>query len=85
MAQGEPLIDTIPSPAVRREFAGSLQSQRGIATTLGLDQGGLPSSSDTSASLCGVAKPHGVGETQDAARIALRLPAFCGLPTREAA
>ena len=28
---------------------------------------------------------HGVGETQDAARIALRLPAFCGLPTREEA
>jgi len=26
-----------------------------------------------------------VGETQDAARIALRLPALCGLPTREEA
>ena len=32
-----------------------------------------------------MAKHHGVGETQDAARIALRLPAFCGLPTREEA
>jgi hypothetical protein len=36
-------------------------------------------------SLFGVAKQHGVGETQDAARIALRLPALCGLPTREEA
>ena len=32
-----------------------------------------------------MAKHHGVGETQDAARIALRLPAFCGVPTREEA
>src|SRR5712691_9181987 len=32
-----------------------------------------------------MAKQHGGGETQDAARIALRLPAFCGVPTREAA
>ena len=36
-------------------------------------------------SLFGVAKGHGVGETQDAARIALRLPALCGVPTREEA
>ena len=28
---------------------------------------------------------HGVGQTQDAARIALRLPALCGAPTREEA
>jgi hypothetical protein len=32
-----------------------------------------------------VATHHGGGETQDAARLALRLPAFCGLPTREEA
>jgi hypothetical protein len=32
-----------------------------------------------------VAKHHGVGQTQDAARIALRLPALCGPPTREEA
>ena len=36
-------------------------------------------------SLFGVAKRHGVGQTQDAARIALRLPALCGAPTREEA
>ena len=45
----------------------------------------LPISSDAIESLFGVAKRHGVGQTQDAARIALRLPAFCGPPTREEA
>jgi hypothetical protein len=85
VAQCAPLIDTIPSQAVRHEFAGSLQDQLETATTLGLDQVGRPISSDASASLFGVATHHGVGEPQDAARIALRLPAFCGLPTREEA
>ncbi len=85
LAQCAPLIDTIPSQAVRREFAGSLQYQLETAKTLGLDHVGLPSSSDAIASLFGVAKQHGVGETQDAARIALRLPACCGFPTREEA
>ena len=85
LAQCTPLIDTIPSQAVRREFAGYLQYQLETAQTLGLDQVGLPISSDAIESLFGVAKQHGVGETQDAARIALRLPAFCGLPTREEA
>ncbi len=45
----------------------------------------MPISSDAIESLFGVAKCHGVGQTQDAARIALRLPAFCGAPTREEA
>jgi hypothetical protein len=85
LAECAPLIDTIPSQTVRREFAGYLQYQLETATTLGLDQVGLPISSDAIESLFGVAKHHGVGETQDAARIALRLPAFCGLPTREEA
>jgi len=35
--------------------------------------------------LVGVGKRHGVGEVHDATRIALRLPAFCGAPTREEA
>ena len=82
LAQCAPLIDTIPSQAVRREFAGYLQYQLETAKTLGLDHVGLPISSDAIESLFGVAMHHGVGETQDAARIALRLPAFCGLPTR---
>src|SRR5262249_13616299 len=85
LAQCAPLIDTIPSQAVRREFAGYLQYQLETAKTLGLDHVGLPISSDAIESLFGVAKQHGVGETQDAARIALRLPALCGVPTREEA
>jgi hypothetical protein len=85
LAQCAPLIDTIPSQAVRRAFAGYLQYQLETAKTLGLDHVGLPISSDAIESLFGVAKQHGIGETHDAARMALRLPAFCGLPTREEA
>lgn len=83
--QCEPLIDTMPSSALRQEFRAYLDFELETATTLGLDEVGLPISSDTIESLFGVAKHHGVGETQDAARIALRLPALCGLPTREEA
>jgi hypothetical protein len=84
-AQCEPLIATMPSSALRQEFRAYLDFELETATTLGLEHVGLPISSDTIESLFGVAKQHGVGETQDAARIALRLPAFCGLPTREEA
>lgn len=84
-AQCEPLIDTMPSSALRQEFRAYLDFELQTATTLGLDHVGLPISSDTIESLFGVAKHHGVGETQDAARIALRLPALCGLPTRHEA
>jgi hypothetical protein len=84
-AQCEPLIDTMPSSALRQEFRAYLDYELETAQTLGLDHIGLPISSDAIESLFGVAKQHGVGETQDAARIALRLPAFCGLPTREEA
>ena len=85
LAQCAPLIDAIASSTVRREFAGYLQYQLQTATTLGLDNVGLPISSDPIASLFGLAKPHGVGEIKDAHRIALRLPALCGTPTREEA
>src|SRR5882672_7196761 len=61
LAQCAPLIDTIPSQAVRREFAGYLQYQLETAKTLGLDQVGLPISSDAIESLFGVAKHHGGG------------------------
>src|SRR6266700_7381741 len=84
-AQCEPLIATMSSCALRQEFRAYLDFELETATTLGLDHVGLPISSDAIASLFGVAKRHGVGETQDAARIALRLPAFCGVPTREEA
>ena len=85
LAQCEPLIDTMPSSALRQEFRAYLDFELETATTLGLDHIGLPISSDAIESLFGVAKHHGVGETQDAARIALRLPALCGVPTREEA
>ncbi len=81
-AQCEPLIGPMPSSALRREFRAYLDFELATAKALGLDHIGLPISSDAIASLFGVAKRHGVGETQDAARIALRLPAFCGVPTR---
>src|SRR6266852_4001224 len=80
-----PLIATMPSSALRQEFRASLDFELETATTLGLDHIGLPISSESIASLFGVAKQHGVGQTQDAARIALRLPALCGAPTREEA
>src|SRR3989454_12572315 len=75
----------MPSRALRLEFNAYLAFELETATTLGLDHIGLPISSDTIESLFGVAKHHGVGQTQDAVRIALRLPALCGTPTREEA
>jgi hypothetical protein len=84
-AQCEPLITTMPSSAVRQALRAYLDFELETATTLGLDHLGLPISSDAIESLFGVAKCHGVGETQDAARIALRLPALCGVPTWEEA
>jgi hypothetical protein len=84
-AQCEPLIDTMPSAALRQECRAYLDFELTTATPLGLDHIGLPISSDAIASLFGVAKQHGVGQTQEAARMALRLPALCGVPTREEA
>jgi hypothetical protein len=85
LAQCQPLIAAMPSARVRQEFAAYLAYELATATTLGLDRVGLPISSDAIESLFGVAKRHGVGQTLDAARIALRLPALCGAPTREEA
>ena len=75
----------MPSAPLRLEFEAYLEYQRATAKTLGLDHVGVPISSDAIEALFGVAKRHGVGQTQDAARIALRLPALCGAPTREEA
>ena len=85
LAQCQPLICAIPTALVRQEFETYLTYQLATAKTVGLDQVGLPMSSDAIESLFGVAKRHGVGQTQDAAHIALRLPALCGAPTREEA
>jgi len=80
-----PLIDTMPSSALRQAFRASLDFALETATTRGLDHIGVPISSAAMASLFGVAKRHGVGETPEANRLALRLPALCGVPTREEA
>jgi hypothetical protein len=85
LAQCQPLIGEMPSAPLRQAFEAYLAYPLATAQSLGLDQVGLPISSDAIASLFGVAKRHGVGQTQDAARIALRLPALCGVPTREEA
>jgi len=85
LTQCQPLIAEMPSAPLRQELVAYLEYELTTAKTLGLDQVGLPISSDAIESLFGVAKRHGVGQTQDAARIALRLPALCGMPTREEA
>src|SRR3989442_14874207 len=84
LAQCAPLIDAMPAAAVRREFRASLAFELESATTLGLDHIGVPISSESIASLCGVAKQHRVGQTQAAAPRPLHLPAFGGAPPREA-
>ena len=75
----------MPSSALRQAFRAYLDFELETATTLGLAHVGLPIRSDAIESLFGVAKLRGVGETQEANRMALRLPAFCGVPTREEA
>ena len=85
LAQCQALIAEMPSARVRQGFEAYLTYQLATAKTLGLDQVGLPISSDAIESLFGVAKRHGMGQTPDAARIALRLPALCGPVTPEEA
>jgi hypothetical protein len=81
----EPLVDTMASVRVRQEFSRYLHHQLETAKQLGLDDGGLPISSDPIESLFGLTKQHGVGPVKDANRMALRIPALCGLPTQEEA
>ncbi len=73
------LIEAIPSTSpVRIGFMNWLQEQLNVAQTLGLAQAGLPISSDPIESLFGLAKRQGIGETRDANRLAIHLPALCG-------
>jgi hypothetical protein len=80
-----PLWDTMASVRVRQEFSRYLHHQLETAKRLGLDDAGLPISSDPIESLFGLTKQHGVGPVKDANRMALRIPALCGLPTPEEA
>jgi hypothetical protein len=81
----EPLLDTMASVRVRQEFARYLHHQLETAKQLGLDAVGLPISSDPIESLFGLTKQHGVDPLKDANRMALRIPALCGVPTLEEA
>jgi hypothetical protein len=81
----EPLLDTMASVRVRQEFARYLHHQLETAKQLGLDEVGLPISSAPIESLFGLSKQHGTGPVKDANRMALRIPALCGLPTQEEA
>ena len=65
----------MPTATVRQEFRAYLEVQLETAKSLGLDDGGLPISSDAIESLFGVAKRHGVGQTQDVRH----RPALAGL------
>ena len=85
LTQCEPLLDTMASVRVRQEFTRSLHHQLETATSLGLDKVGLPISSDPIESLFGLTKQHGAGPIKDANRMALRIPALCGVPTLEEA
>lgn len=73
------MVETIPPrSAVRKGFENWMDKQMTVAKDLGLDQTGMPISSDTIESLFGVSKQHGCGQIKDANRIALRIPAMCG-------
>jgi len=85
LTECDPLLDTMASVRVRQEFSRSLHHQLETAKRLGLDDAGLPISSDPIESLFGLTKQHGVGPVKDANRMALRIPALCGLPTPEEA
>lgn len=75
-------IAPIPAQSpVRIGFIQWAEEHLQVAAQLGLADTGLPISSDTIESLFGVAKRQGTGEVKDANRIALRIPALCGVVT----
>lgn len=80
----QPLLHTMPAESpVRRGFQEWADQQLHVCRTLGLEQIGLPVTTDSIESLFGIAKQHGVGAIKDANRIALRLPALTGELTAE--
>lgn len=72
-----------PRSAVRTGFTNWMEQQIMVAESLGLENTGMPISSDNIESLFGVSKQHGCAEVKDANRIALRIPAMCGVLTRK--
>ncbi len=81
----EPFIKSIPTEPLRREFSAYLNRQLDTARGCGLGEIGMPISTDPIESVYGLGKSHGTGQNKDAGRIALRIPALCGIPTREEA
>jgi hypothetical protein len=79
----EELISKIPSMDVRNGIGSYFHTQLEVAKKLGLENIGIPICSDQIESLFGIAKQHGTGEIKDADRIALRIPALSGVPTKE--
>ncbi len=78
------IIENIPaSSKVRQKFEDWAMNQLSVAQALNLKYNGIPVSSDCIESLFGVTKEHGTGEINDAYRMALRVPVFCGEVTRE--
>ena len=59
-------------------FITWMEKQLIVAQSLGVSSIGMPICSDILESLYGVGKTHGTGKVKDANRIALRLPAYCG-------
>jgi hypothetical protein len=78
-----PIVATIPNLFIHLRFMSWLDKHLTTAQSLGLNEVGLPISSDSIESLFGIAKHHGTGELKDANRIALRIPALCGELTRQ--
>ena len=78
----EKLLEAIPQDStVKAGYVGWAKKHLAIAEKLGLDSIGLPISSDILESLFGTLKQHGTGAVKDAYRMALRIPAMCGVLT----
>ena len=85
-AQCQKLIEVIPPlSSIRIGFNEWAIQQLAIAQAIGMNNVGLPISTDQLESLFGTAKHHGTGEIKDANRIAMRLPALCGTFTMDEA
>ncbi len=84
-APGAPRRATLPSGAVRRACTSALPSPLQTATARGRDPGGRPLRAAPIAARFGFATQPGLGERKEAGRRALRLPALCGVPTRQEA
>ena len=85
-AQCQDLIEAIPpSSSIRIGFNAWAIQTLGISNALGMNNVGLPISTDQLESLYGTSKRHGTGEIKDANRIATRLSALCGAFTMDEA